>query len=469
MAFAAGTLLLACNEGSLQDVNHMPVILSVAFSPTGPFTGQDVIFRVEAIDEDNDGIRFFWASEAGSFDAVTGESVVWTAPDFGGVYEITCTASDRNTSVSTVVRVRVTAAQFAGDLEVESTPIGAEISLDGVNTEFLTPHTFSGLPVREYILSLFLPDRFLYPDTNAILMREGLDTTFTRTFVTDVKRSPTDGSTVLAPRLNDPAALVVFSANPLGVYQLFRNQVVTGTETSVQLISLTGYDGDAVYPVTRPATARVFFQAGLADTGVYVYEVGAGGGLATRVDLGVDARRPSFSVLSPTRMAFVSHDLDGGVYRTYVMETPNVTAVPPAVDTLVTRESALGRIEISVPNFSAEEDFLVYSVREPTGAEDIYLFDLALREERRLTTSGDCTWPVFGTGARSIFFENTDGSGIYGAALDRTRWRLGRAIPIAGDGSRQPSWARPSGEGSEPRVAFATASGVHIAGDFDDL
>ena len=96
-----------CREGVLDSVNHAPIVQSVVATPNAVFASQSVVLRVEATDEDGDGIRYFWASESGSFDVVVGESVRWTAPPFGGEYVIQVNASDRVSSTTANVRVRV--------------------------------------------------------------------------------------------------------------------------------------------------------------------------------------------------------------------------------------------------------------------------------------------------------------------------------------------------------------------------
>lgn len=106
-AVIAAASTTGCREGVLDSVNHAPLIQSVVAAPAAVFTSQEVILRVEATDEDGDGIRYFWASESGSFDIVIGESVRWTAPNRAGDYWIRVNASDRLASTSADVRVRV--------------------------------------------------------------------------------------------------------------------------------------------------------------------------------------------------------------------------------------------------------------------------------------------------------------------------------------------------------------------------
>jgi hypothetical protein len=111
---AAATLCLAglagCREGVLDAVNHAPLVHSIIATPTVVLSQQDVILRAEATDEDGDGIRYFWSAPAGAFDGVIGESVRWTAPRTPGDYEVQVNASDRVSSTTATVRLRVVTA-----------------------------------------------------------------------------------------------------------------------------------------------------------------------------------------------------------------------------------------------------------------------------------------------------------------------------------------------------------------------
>jgi len=113
LVFSASVALggAGCREGVLDVVNHAPLVQSVVATPQMIFSGQQATLRVEATDEDGDGIRYFWAAEAGSFDLVVGESVQWTAPAFGGDYWIEVSASDRIASTSAALRIRVEPSQ----------------------------------------------------------------------------------------------------------------------------------------------------------------------------------------------------------------------------------------------------------------------------------------------------------------------------------------------------------------------
>lgn len=108
-AMMLATLGQGCREGVLDSVNHAPIVQSVVATPSIVLAGQQITLRVEATDEDGDGIRYFWASERGEFDVVIGESVRWTAPSTGGDYWVEVNASDRVASTTADLRIRVRA------------------------------------------------------------------------------------------------------------------------------------------------------------------------------------------------------------------------------------------------------------------------------------------------------------------------------------------------------------------------
>jgi hypothetical protein len=110
---ALGVAPSGCREGVLENVNHAPVVQSIVATPTLVVTGQEVVLRAEATDEDGDGLRYFWSAEAGAFDVVFGESVRWTAPSSPGDYEIQVNASDLTASTTATVRIRVGAPRAA--------------------------------------------------------------------------------------------------------------------------------------------------------------------------------------------------------------------------------------------------------------------------------------------------------------------------------------------------------------------
>jgi hypothetical protein len=491
---AAGGVLLSlsllvggCTESELDAVNHMPVVQSVTYTPTEVLAGgREIILRVEATDEDGDNLSYFWTASAGALDQVTGPAVTWTTPVFGGEYQVLVTVSDGQAAVTSSTPLRVLADQFSGDVRVTSVPTGATIVVDGHDTGFRTPHTFGldagtgqdgRLTVGTHDFTIVAEDCSEFTDTEcltfptetAINVPENEDIVITLRFVTVKRKSPTPGPgvTLSPPRLDAGGALIFWCDDVLGSSKLVRAGVDSEPGDAERFETLIGYDDEAFNPNWR--NFDIFFQSALADTGSRVHSVDADGfGTVRTYDLGGDARNPAFTV-SGARMAWVRNEREGSLYRTSLMETtddPAGGSITAAV--LVSHESTAGRPSLSTPVYSSTEDWILYSVTQPTGESDLYLYDLDAAVERRLTTTGDRVWPAFGFGQEMVFWEATDGTGIYGAPLDPTTWTLGAPMRLARSGAGRPAFGRDPLGGGTSRLVFLTDEGVHLAQDFDD-
>jgi hypothetical protein len=470
--------LLGCSEGALNDVNHMPVVRSVTYTPSLVLSdGAEVVLRAEAVDEDGDGLDYFWAASDGALDTPFGEAVTWTTPVFGGDYQITVSVSDGRTSASSSILIHVTPRQFAGDISVASDPTGAQIVLNGQNTNFITPHTFSLLPVGLYDVSLFVPDCsvagfagtncLVFPATRTVLAGEDEVIQLSLQFIRRrfSSNSFSAGVVVSPPQMNLEGAAIIWSDNAIGEYRLVRNGVLEGPASAVSL-NLIGYDGEIHYPNWR-AFQRIYFQSSVADTGSSLYGTGTiSGGTVTRVAISGDARQPAFS-RSGGRLAYVKHVLEGSTFHTYLLEIPNFAAAPPwTPDTLASYTSSAGRVRLSTPRYSATDASIIYSVTTPDGQSDLHICELASTTLHQISTSGDRVWPVLSAGDRYVFWEDTNGRGIFGSRLDQTTWSLGAiADPVSLAGSHTPTYGS---NGTVPYIVTFTQSGILVLEDFDD-
>jgi len=469
---------LGCSEGALNEVNHMPVVRSVTYTPALVLSdGAEVVLRAEAIDEDGDGLDYFWAAEDGALDTPFGEAVTWTTPVFGGDYRINVSVSDGRTSSSSSIIIHVTPRQFAGDLQVTSDPTGAQIVLNGQNTNFITPHTFAELPVGIYDVSLVVPDCsipsfngtncLVFPSTRSVLAAEdedlSLDFRFVR--VRFSSNSFSTGTVVSPPQMNHDGGAIIWSDNAIGEYRLVRNGALEGP-LAAQPLTLIGYDGEIHYPNWR-AFSRIYFQSSVADTGSSIYATGTiSGGSVTRVALSGDARQPAFS-RSGGRLAFVKHVTNGSTFTTYLLEIPNFTQPPPwTPDTLATYTSNSGRVNLSTPRYSAGDASIIYSVTTPDGSSDLYMVEVVPGTVHTLSTAGDRRWPVLSAGDRYVFWEDTNGRGIFGARLDQTTWSLSERVdPVALPGSHTPTYGSSV---ATPFIVTFTQSGMVVLERFDD-
>lgn len=446
----------------------MPVILSVTVSPSTVISGQTVQLRAEAIDEDGDAITYAWASQAGVFDQVVGSSVGWTAPAFGGDYDLVVTASDRRASTSAVVRLVVRADQFAGNVTIQSTPSGAEIFLDGTTTFFLTPHTFTGLDVGDYVVSLRLTNRYMFPDTTLLTLQEDVDTTVTVPFVTTQNVGRTTGGVVASPpQLSPDGLFVVWSDDRSGTHELHWCGVTT-SDTDFTTPALLNYDTDAYRPTFGVnGIQRIVFQTSVADTGSVIRDVLSNGGSVRPFLLTGDARQGRFAP-SGSRFVYVSHERIGGTYRTHVKRLTNILATNTVTGTeeiLHTYESTAGRVTVSTPVFSSDESRILYAVTQPGGTSDLHTIDLGAGVERTVGGSTGARWGAFGTAERIVFYETA--SGVFGAVFDTGTGSLGRPMRFGPVGAREPSFGRTSA-GTSKHVAYATTEGVIVASGFTD-
>lgn len=485
-------VLGGCTESALDDVNHMPVVQSVTFTPTEVLAGgREVILRAEATDEDGDDLTYFWTANAGSFDLVTGPAVTWTTPTFGGNYEVLVTISDGQASVTSSARIRVLADQFSGDVRVTSIPTGATIVVDGQNTGFRTPHTFGldgdtgqdgRLSVGVHRFTIVADDCSEFDDTECLTfpaevsvnVPEDTDIVVPLQFVSVDRKSPTPGPGIQLspPRLDFGGSLLFWTDTVLGSSKLVRTGVDSEPEDTERFETLIGYDGEAWNPNWR--IFSIFFQSTVADTGSRIYSIDADGfSSAQSYDLGGDARNPGFTQ-SGARWAWVRNERDGATYRTSLMETtdPPGGTITPTV--LASHESTAGRPVMSTPVYSSTEAWILYSVTTPGGTSDLYLYDLDAGVERLLvpastgTAPGDRVWPCFGAGEEFVFWEATDGTGIYGAPLDPITWTLGDPMRLARSGATRPAFGRDPSGGGTSRIAYLAPEGVFVAEDFED-
>jgi len=81
--------------------NRPPSTPSITASDTSVKAGETVSLTVHSEDPDGDSLRYSWSSTGGQFDTTSGSSVVWTAPQEEGVYQITVTVSDGHGGAAT--------------------------------------------------------------------------------------------------------------------------------------------------------------------------------------------------------------------------------------------------------------------------------------------------------------------------------------------------------------------------------
>jgi hypothetical protein len=130
-------ILLSMLIYSCKKENKPPVINNIQFNPTEIITNSVVTLTATATDPEGDNLSYTWNCPKGTFISTTGQSVNWTAPTDAGTYQITVTVNDGKNTVSQTSNIVVLPA--IGSLSVNSTPSGANIFIDGIDTKKLTP------------------------------------------------------------------------------------------------------------------------------------------------------------------------------------------------------------------------------------------------------------------------------------------------------------------------------------------
>ena len=81
-------------DGKKDGENNEPVLAAIYLNSDEFFPNLQYTFTCDASDPDNDTIFFAWHVDAGLLDNFEAATVVWTAPDAEGLYEITLEISD---------------------------------------------------------------------------------------------------------------------------------------------------------------------------------------------------------------------------------------------------------------------------------------------------------------------------------------------------------------------------------------
>jgi hypothetical protein len=121
--------------------NHPPVISSLTANPATVSPGGNSTITCVATDADSDTLTYAWTGTGGSITG-NGSSVILTAPSMLGSCSINVVVSDGKGGTDTRgVAVTVSSTIATGSLDIASTPAGAAIYIDGVDTGSVTPLT----------------------------------------------------------------------------------------------------------------------------------------------------------------------------------------------------------------------------------------------------------------------------------------------------------------------------------------
>jgi uncharacterized protein (TIGR02145 family) len=153
-------IILSCQK---DDSNNAPQIVDIQFSPSEIYTNTLYNLTAIATDPDGDDLLYSWSSTGGMFSSTTGQTVGWTATAEPEQVAITLIVNDGKTISNKTVNKNVLAA--VGGLTVSSSPSGAEIFIDGVDSKHITPYTFNELPVGQKIITVKMLAYLSEPDS----------------------------------------------------------------------------------------------------------------------------------------------------------------------------------------------------------------------------------------------------------------------------------------------------------------
>jgi hypothetical protein len=134
--------------------NSAPVITSVTPGSATVPPGGSTTVTCTATDADGDTLTYSWQASLGTISG-TGSSVTWDAPMAEGTYSIQCDVEDgRGGNAHRSTNVEVAVVVTAGSINIQSTPPGASVFLDGVNTGSVTPYTINNVPAGPHTVLL---------------------------------------------------------------------------------------------------------------------------------------------------------------------------------------------------------------------------------------------------------------------------------------------------------------------------
>jgi hypothetical protein len=137
---------------TIQVVNSAPVIASLTPSDTElPPEGSCTIGCV-ASDPDGDTLTYSWSTTGGAITG-TGNSVSWEAPAAEGTYTISVAVSDGHGGTASD-SCEITVEMKYGAIDIQSSPTGAAVYLNGVDTGNITPFVITNLTPGSYTVML---------------------------------------------------------------------------------------------------------------------------------------------------------------------------------------------------------------------------------------------------------------------------------------------------------------------------
>ena len=132
--------------------NTPPQITGVAPSANIVIPEGSCTISCQASDADGDTLIYTWTASGGAISGL-GSLATWTAPASEGTYTIAVTVSDGKGGSASDSCTVVVEQQF-GTIDVQSTPAGAAVYLDGEDTGNITPYILTNLTPGSHTIEL---------------------------------------------------------------------------------------------------------------------------------------------------------------------------------------------------------------------------------------------------------------------------------------------------------------------------
>jgi hypothetical protein len=154
-------------------VNTPPSIASLTPSATNVAPEESCTISCVASDPDADTLTYAWSATGGAITG-TGSTVTWVAPPTEGTYTITVTVSDGKGGTASDSCAIIVEMRF-GSIDIQSSPAGATVYLDGMDTGNITPYIITNLAPGSYTLKL---EKYHYKYRQATVTVNADETTY---------------------------------------------------------------------------------------------------------------------------------------------------------------------------------------------------------------------------------------------------------------------------------------------------
>jgi hypothetical protein len=153
--------------------NTSPVISSLTPSSTSVLPSGSCTVTCTASDPDGDTLTYAWTATGGAISGI-GSAITWIAPTTEGTYTINVTVSDGKGGTDTD-SCAITVEAIFGSIDIQSSPSGAAVFLDGEDTGNITPYTITNLAPGTYTLKL---EYYHYKNRSATVTVSANETTY---------------------------------------------------------------------------------------------------------------------------------------------------------------------------------------------------------------------------------------------------------------------------------------------------